>query len=697
MWIPTYGNGLYVYDKESEEIIRYRTVENDPSSLGSDTIYEVIEEPSGGYWIARKGGISHFDPIAKRFTNVNYDNVGTIGAVSSIIRDQHNGLWLATAGQGVFRFDTQTQQIKRFTQEDGLQGNTFFWTSRLLTKDGEIWFGGSNGLTRFYPEDIAEDAEPAPVFLTSFTQAGSPIGDRPPERLENVSFNWNRNFFEFKFASLDFASPGKTQYAYKLEGRDSDWFYAGKNPFGRYSGLAGGEYTLKLMATNSDGYWNETEIPLAIRVNPPFWKRSWFYAILFLVGALASIAIAYYVSRLRKEVRERKEAEIVSKRAQQEAEDANRSKDDFLAMMSHEMRTPLNPIMAFTEILRDTNQKEPESEYLNLIAQAAERQLELIDDVLNYSRISRGNIEAQPSQFDLRELCKSEIENARSSATELALSLEDDVEANRIAPHQEVICDKGILQSILSNLIGNACKYTETGSVALRIGLENIRETKADFVFSVEDTGIGMSDDILETIFDPFSQADTSHTRKFQGAGLGLAICNRLSTALGGEISASSELGVGSVFRCSIPVELAETDNSNETANTEPEDSFVKVYKVLVVDDRPDNAIVARAFVKRLGGESVNAFSGEEALEKCKDDAFDIILMDLSMPGMDGFETTRAIRTTPGPNSNTSIVAVTADVTESVKMRCKQEGFDAYLAKPLKLGEFREALESVQK
>lgn len=695
LWIPTYGNGLYRQNKRTQTLVRYRNDKTDPHSIGSDTIYEIIEDPLGGYWIARKGGISHFDPLANRFTNFDTNDDGeAIGAVSSIVRDDSGTLWLATAGQGIYRFDPGSETFKQFTQEDGLQGDTFFWTSRLLTDDGEIWFGGSHGLNRFYPRDITQNATPAPVRLTAFTQGGLPIeGAGASERLERVTLDWHRNFFEFQFASLDFASPDKTQFAYMLEGWDSDWYHSGRNPFGRYSGLAGGEYTLKLKATNSDGYWNEAAIPLTIAITSPFWKSGWFYYMLSIVIVLISLAIAYYVVMLKREVAQRKKAEMVSTNALQEAEDASRAKDDFLAVMSHEMRTPLNPIMAFTEMLRETNQQEPESEYLSLIAQAADRQLELIDDTLNYSRISQGKIEPQLSAFDLRDFCHSEIENARSNATELEIILEDEAGAERIAPNQEVISDKGMLQSILSNLIGNACKYTKSGTVTLRIGLKNIHMRNADFVFSVEDTGIGMDDETLRTIFEAFSQADSSHTRQFQGAGLGLAICNRLTEALGGEISASSELGSGSVFNCSIPVEIVEKEIPTETANKTSKNAFSKTYNVLVVDDRADNAFVARAFVQRLGGISVNAFSGNEALEKCQNEVFDIILMDLSMPGMDGFETTQAIRTRPGPNRATPIIAVTADVTESIKRRCEQEGFDAYLPKPLNLEEFRDTLE----
>ncbi len=311
LWIPTYGGGLDRFDKRTESFTNYRHEVGDLNSIGSNTLYEVLETSAGELWLSRKGGISHFDPKSGVFRNFDIDENGVpYGAVGSLLEDENGSLWLSTVGEGLVQFNPATMATKRFTLEDGLQSNTFFWTSRLRTRDGELWFGGSNGISSFYPAQFNENTNVPVIVLTAFTQGGDPVNTgTSPEKLKQVTLDWRKNYFEFHFSALNFIAPEKNRYAYKLEGWDDDWYYSGSKSFGRYTGLAEGIYTLKMKGSNNDNVWNEKGVSITVIVTPPFWRAIWFYSLVALVGLAIALTIVFYVVRLRIEITERKKIE----------------------------------------------------------------------------------------------------------------------------------------------------------------------------------------------------------------------------------------------------------------------------------------------------------------------------------------------------------------------------------------------------
>lgn len=259
-------------DKRTKTFTHYRHEDGNPESLGSDTLYEVLEPHDGVLWISRKGGISRFDRESGKFKNYNEDENGVpFGPVGSMLQDDMGNLWLGTVGGGLVCFDPASGVTKRFTMEDGHNINTNFWTSRLKTRDGELWFGGNNGISSFYPSRISENTYVLLIVLTAITQGGTPVNTgTSPERLKKLILDWRSNYFELQFAALNFTTPEKNKYSYMLDGWDEEWYYSGSKPFGRYSGLKGGEYTLKLKGSNNSGVWNKDGISITVIVTPPF-------------------------------------------------------------------------------------------------------------------------------------------------------------------------------------------------------------------------------------------------------------------------------------------------------------------------------------------------------------------------------------------------------------------------------------------
>lgn len=304
LWISTYGGGLDKFEKKTETFTNYRHNQDDSNSFRSNTLYEVLETSEGKLWVSSKQGISQFDPKSEMVVNYEADVEGIpFGPVGSLLEDNNGDLWLATVGRGLIRFNPDTKAIKRFTKSDGLQGDTFYWTSRLKAKNGEIWFGGVNGITSFDPSTIVENPHIPSIILTSFTQGGnSVISGVSPERLKEVTLDWNRNYFEFKFSALNFEIPEKNRYAYMLEGWDKEWYYSDSNPFGRYSGLSSGKYTLRLKGSNNHGVWNNDGISINVIVKPPFWETHGFYSLIIILGLLIVLSIIFYISKLRSEI-----------------------------------------------------------------------------------------------------------------------------------------------------------------------------------------------------------------------------------------------------------------------------------------------------------------------------------------------------------------------------------------------------------
>jgi CheY-like chemotaxis protein len=381
-----------------------------------------------------------------------------------------------------------------------------------------------------------------------------------------------------------------------------------------------------------------------------------------------------------------------SKRIEEELRLANQSKDEFLSVMSHDLRSPLNPILGFTSLLLD-DASEQEAEMLRHIQSSGQRMLSLVDSLLEYARLDRSAVTPSMRRFNLLKTCSSVF-------TEVS-NLQSDLEGNLnnggagllpLDEGLEVVSDPDIAARILVNLLQNAYKYTKQGHVTLTVGQKS---DKGEFCFIIEDTGIGIDNAMIPALFEPFRQADSSYRRSQSGVGLGLAICNKLVGLLGGSISVSSELGVGSCFTLSFPMEVVKVGDSARENCHEPSQiklQLTKALRVLLVDDQESNSLMAQIMVNRLGGKTTIASGGKEAIDLCEKELFDVILMDLQMPHLDGFQTSEHIRQEGGLNAKTPIFAVTANVSEENERKCLEIGMSGFLRKPITIEEIFDAL-----
>ncbi|MEZ5196717.1 MAG: response regulator [Bacteroidales bacterium] len=416
--------------------------------------------------------------------------------------------------------------------------------------------------------------------------------------------------------------------------------------------------------------------------------------LMFLLISLALWSRLRYIRKAGSELLKRKEEadrlRLIAESERERAANSEKVKEQFLANMSHEIRTPMNAIMGMTDIIIRNDHPASQDTYLNAIRQSSENLLIILNEILDLSKLEAGKIELEHIQFSPEEVVRNVKDILRFKAEEKGLHL--NVHIDEKVP-EYLIGDPTRLNQIIVNLASNAIKFTEKGKVSIEVLSKEISNENALLQFKVIDTGIGIAKDKMNTIFEVFTQEDTDTTRKYGGTGLGLSICKKLVDLHKGIINLESIKGSGSTFIVEIPYAICDVCKDNKKEGF----SFtLKDLNILLVEDNTFNVIVAQNELEEsIPGVKIEvAENGKIAVEKVNANNYDIILMDVQMPEMDGYDATRAIRKLNNPKSKTPIIAMTANVMKAEIERCFEAGMHGYIPKPF---QSKELLNCIQK
>jgi signal transduction histidine kinase/ligand-binding sensor domain-containing protein/DNA-binding response OmpR family regulator len=705
LWAGT-NWGLNRFNGDTERFTVYLQDEHNRASLSNNGITSIYEDHQGTVWIGTRAGLNRFDRDRDSFERITTQNGLANDYIQDIREDGRGNLWLATH-EGLSEFNPRTGKVHNYSEADGLPdnfANPTMTDRSTVTPEGELIFGSGYGLTVLNPARVSTNPVRAPVVLTNFLLFNQPVvpsSDSPLRRpiwaTNTLSLEHWQNQFTIEFASLSYVSPQRNRYRYKLEGFEKNWNEVGADRrTATYTNLAPNKYVFQVQGSNDDLLWNETGVSLEIVVLPPLWGTWWFRSIAFLVTA--GLAFSAYRLRIRslRVTAQRLELEVDNrtrelKIARDAADSANRTKSSFLANMSHELRSPLNAILGFSSLLRNSGVSEAQRKDLDIISRSGEHLLNLINNVLDLAKVESGQTELNIESCDLKRLVGdvTGMISVRASQKNLRLHLNDSGEFPRL-----IRTDPSKLRQVLINLLDNAIKFTENGFVELRLNGKAAEDGKRVMLtFEVKDTGIGIAPENHQRIFDPFVQAGDRGKRR--GTGLGLAISRQFAELMGGTIEVASEVGKGTLFRLELAVETAGEPEMTSLEMQKERTAGVELdrhdYRVLIVEDMEENRLVLQRLMEGAGFEVKLAEDGARGVETFQAWRPHFIWMDLRMPVMDGKEAIRRIRAMDGGH-DVKIVAVTAAAYASDREELLAAKVDDFVRKPYQPSEIFDCL-----
>lgn len=692
LWIATSNLGAFCYYPNGQW--KHYGQRSNSSIIPDNTITTLFEDSKGVMWLGTNGnGLCYFSPEQKRFVNNCPENTQLQNVtIYSIEEDRNGNFWIST-DKGLYKIDRKTNDARLFTINDGLLSNQFIAGASLLTSDGRLYFGGSNGFNAFVPEQIIKNTYVPQVYVTdihfpySNDENTSREAANTHEELlylkKEIRLPYQKNSFTLDFAALSYGESQRNQYNYMLKGIDPTWIRNTTTNSVSYNHLPPGEYTFMLNGSNNDGEWNRETTMLKIIITPPWWQSAWAYIAYSLLLTSIIIYVGYrwnlYVKRKYK--RRMEEFNLAQEK------ETYKLKVNFFVNLVHEIRTPLSLICLPLEKLRENKR---EDEYVSMIDKNVNYLLNITNQLLDFQKIESNGVLLNPKPCHLNLQLVSIYEQFHNIA---ALK---DIELSIVLPTEDIYTSIDIdkIRTVIVNLLGNAIKYAQSH---IELKLETTEDT---ITIQVNDDGCGVPKDQQEKIFQLFYQVPDAPSNK--GTGIGLAFSKILAEAHKGTLSLRDIPSGGSSFILSLPkVNMTDTVNensahkedicemeTNKEVNTEKEKTTL-----LLVEDNPDLLSITRNSLQQWYHVRC-AENGRKALELLTEENIDIIISDVMMPEMDGIELCHQIKSNI-EYSHIPVILLTAKTTLSAKIEGLENGADVYMEKPFSIKQLHKQVENL--
>ncbi len=695
IWLGTLESGLYLFNTKTKQLEK---------KLIDDTQINALQKDSkGNLWVGTKKGLFLKNKNSETFIKYTINEGLSNNQVLGLLVDANDNVWLSTTN-GLSKYDTTTLKFKNYDVYDGLQGNEFERYVALKTQDGELLFGGRNGFNIFHPNDISENHNTPKVVIKDFLLFNKPVqigAKNSPlkqhiSHTEQLTLNHQQSVITFGFIALNYTSPEKNKYAYKLEGFDKDWNFIGNKKEATYTNLPPNTYVFKVKASNADNFWNEQGASIKINVQPPWWKTSWAYLAYFMAAIIFLIAF-YQLTYVYINLKNNLKLEQFEKENNKQLLQA---KLQFFTNISHEFRTPLTLIIVPLEKLlsastNDTNLQK----HLQLINANANRLLRLINQLMDFRKIEKGKMQLKVGKYNVVEVTRKISESFNSKAEESSINFQVIVPTDEI----NVYFDLEKYDIILYNLIYNAFKFTDNfGSIKVEIKIIEVEGKNSTVEISVSDNGKGIPKEDIDRIFEEFYQIEQGH----KGTGIGLTLTKKMVELHHGTLRVESAQGKGSCFIVSLPLGKAHfktdyifelpSDSAYKTEEYQLENSDndflessienpnkIKSTKILLVEDNEE----LRLYLKDTLQDSYKIYEakdGKEGIKVCLQVSPDLIISDVMMPNMNGVDMCRNIKTDVRI-SHIPIILLTAKSSFDHKIEGLKTGADAYIVKPFNM------------
>ncbi|GHU71174.1 hybrid sensor histidine kinase/response regulator [Bacteroidia bacterium] len=688
IWFATIG-GVYSLDPKNQTLNNFVSDLNNENSLSHDIVNSIFEDFEHNLWFATNNGLCSLDDLRQTFHRYDVSDGLPGNLILRIEEDPDKNLWISTS-HGLSCLNTTQKVFKNYKKPNGLVSNQFNYNSSYKDDDGRLYFGTINGLISFNPENMLESDYIPPVIISSLAINDKEVKiepdgilKKPVNETKRIVLNHNESTLSIRFSALSYVVPNMNQYAYMLEGIDDDWVYCGNQNRTSYSKLPPGKYLFKVKATNGSGYWNENPKTLEIEITPPFWQTTWAYCLYIFVGlGLFLWIFRFYKNKMK--LKEKRKWEIYEREKEKEI---YQTKIDFFTNVAHEIKTPLSLIKSPLDKINKMDEKNPQAkEYLAIIEKNTNRLLTLVNQLLDFRKAEKDSFNLQLTKINIVDLVSEVVFRFKPTFIDSGLSVEQDM------PKEPVYAkiDKDATAKIISNLFSNALKYTQSKI------LVSLRKDKNEnkFLLKVKNDGITIPLDLSDKIFEPFYRV--AETSLKEGIGIGLSLAKSLAELQKGNLEYSIDEEHLNVFTFSMPVEedlisSTEQEESVEIAETVETAALEKTsakllsekISILVVEDH----VEMNNFLSKELSEDyhvISAENGNEAVEFLKTEPIQLILTDVIMPVMDGFELIKWVKTTL-EYSHIPIVVLTAKGDLQSHITGLETGADAYIEKPFEM------------